>query len=417
MFSIFSSIPGSLLTTKHNASEKKLFRCVDKFAFLMCGVRHACYDSGMNPLDKFIGSFLHKQAPQAVVGIDIGSAFIKAVQIHKKGGKAMLDTYGEIALGPMAGLDVGQATQLPAEKIAEIINDLFVEAKITSRDVVISLPLTSALLMVIQLPDLGEEKLKEMIPIEARKYIPTAVSEVSLNWWVIPKVDRTYVDPDEEDRRKKNGPTVDVLLAAVHNDVIERYKLIAQKIGAKTAAFEIEIFSTIRVSVGHNTSLTAVIDIGAGNTKVAIVEEGIIRSSHLINFGSQDITLGLARSRGVSMLDAEEVKRQFGLLGDPTDVTVGEVTRLAIDRIINEIRRIVMKYENEKHLTIGQIALTGGGSLLRGLPELVQSTFPSAKIELVHAFDQVEAPAILEGLLDEAGPEFATAIGLAFRKS
>ena len=54
-----------------------------------------------------------KKAGQSVLGIDIGSSSIKIVQLRKKGGKAVLETYGELALGPYAGVEIGRATNLP----------------------------------------------------------------------------------------------------------------------------------------------------------------------------------------------------------------------------------------------------------------------------------------------------------------
>ena len=56
----------------------------------------------------FLSKFLNKDAPVAL-GIDIGSSAIKIVQIKKKNGQAVLETYGELALGPYTGAGVGQA--------------------------------------------------------------------------------------------------------------------------------------------------------------------------------------------------------------------------------------------------------------------------------------------------------------------
>jgi type IV pilus assembly protein PilM len=369
-----------------------------------------------NPFEKMLGGLLPKKGANAVVGVDIGSSFIKVVQLHKKNGKAILDTYGEIALGPLAGLEIGQATNLSADKLAEAINDLFTEAKVTSRNIVFSLPLTSTLLTVIEMPDLGDAKLKEMIPIEARKYIPTSVSEVSLSHWMIPKLSRTYIDPDEEEKNKgTSGKKVDVLLVAVHNDIFERYNSIAQKIGATEVTFEIEVFSTIRSVMGHDSAPVMIIDIGAANTKVIVVEEGIVRSSHLINVGSQDITVALSRSRGASMLEAEEQKREFGLPGNRSDPTIAEVTRLAVERIFQEANRILTRYQHEKRVVISKAILTGGGALLKGIRELASNNFET---EVIYgdSFEKVEAPAVVEPLLKDSGPEFAVALGLALRK-
>ncbi len=367
-----------------------------------------------NPFEKIFAGLLPKKGSGSIVGLDIGSSFIKVVQLKKKGNKAMLETYGEIALGPLQGLEVGQATNLSVAKLVEAINDLFTEAKVTSRDIVFALPLTSTLLTVIEMPDLGEAKLKEMIPMEARKYIPTSVTEVSLSHWIIPKLSRTYIDPDQE-KKDLSSPKISVLLAAVHNDVIAKYNDIAHKIGATAATFEIEVFSTIRSTLGHDASASMIIDIGAANTKVVIVEEGVVRSSHLTNVGSQDITLALSRSRGVSMIEAEETKREFGLDGNPADATVAEVTRLAVERIFTEANRILTRYQNEKHIVINKVVLTGGGALLRGILPLASSNFETVVVQ-GNAFDKVEAPAVVEPLLKDSGPEFAVALGLALRK-
>ncbi len=363
---------------------------------------------------KILDSLLHNKSNESVVGVDIGSSFIKVVQLHKKAGKAVLDTYGEIALGPLANLEVGQATNLPVEKIVEAINDLFEEAKVTSRNLVFSLPLSSTLVTVIEMPDLGADKLKEMIPLEARKYIPTPVAEVSLSHWIIPSVTRTYVDPDKEDAQKGEKPMVEVLLVAVHNDILAKYTEIATKLGATSAAFEIEIFSSIRSTLGRDGSPTMIVDIGSATTKVVVTEEGVVRSSHSVNVGSQDVTLALSRARGISMLDAEEMKRAFGLTGDPNDPSIAEITRLAVERILGEANRVLTNYQHVKRVNISKVVLVGGGVLLKGILEVAETMFGTTVVHGV-AFQKVEAPAVIAPLLTEAGPEFATAVGLALR--
>lgn len=367
-----------------------------------------------NPFEKLLASFASKKGGNSVVGVDIGSAFIKVVELHKKNGKAVLDTYGEIALGPLASLEVGQATNLTTDKLVEATNDLFQEANVKSRNLVFSLPLTSTLVTVIEMPDVGEAKLKDMIPMEARKYIPTSVSEVSLSHWIIPKIARTYIDPDKADAEKGAPAKVDVLLAAVHNDVLAKYTEIAKKLGATATAFEIEIFSTIRSTMSRDATATMVVDIGAGNTKIAIVEEGVLRSSHLINVGSQDATLALSRAKGISLLKAEEIKREFGLLGDPTDPSIAEITRLAVERIFSEASRIMMNYQHEKRVSINRVILSGGGVLMKGVMDLAQKSFETT-VENGDPFAKVESPAAITPLLKESGPEFAVAIGLALR--
>ena len=50
---------------------------------------------------------LFAEKEKSVLGVDIGSSSLKVVQLHKEHGEAVLETYGELALGPYGGSEVG----------------------------------------------------------------------------------------------------------------------------------------------------------------------------------------------------------------------------------------------------------------------------------------------------------------------
>src|SRR6185295_750936 len=68
----------------------------------------------------------------SAVGIDIGSSEIKVVEIKRKGGKAMLETYGAISLGSYADLDAGRVTYLPVEKIVEALKEVLKQSGVAT---------------------------------------------------------------------------------------------------------------------------------------------------------------------------------------------------------------------------------------------------------------------------------------------
>ena len=119
-----------------------------------------------------LSSAFHKDTVDSVLGIDIGSSSIKVVQMRRKGGRAILETYGELSLGPYAGIEVGRATKLGPEKIVEALNDVLKESNATTKSVALSIPMRQSLVAVIRMPQMEEKQLAQMIPIEARKYIP-----------------------------------------------------------------------------------------------------------------------------------------------------------------------------------------------------------------------------------------------------
>ena len=135
----------------------------------------------------FIKSAFSSDQNKSVLGIDIGSSSIKVVEIKKKHGRAVLKTYGELALGPYASTEVGRATSLQPDKIAEALKDILREAKTTTTACGIALPLSSSLISFITVPAVPDKQLGEVISIEARKYIPVPMSGVLMDWSVIPK--------------------------------------------------------------------------------------------------------------------------------------------------------------------------------------------------------------------------------------
>lgn len=367
------------------------------------------------------GNFFAKPEPRAL-GIDIGSSAIKIVQLKKKNGQAILETYGELALGPYAGLSVGQAVQLPPDKLAAALIDLMKEREvnITTKKCGVSIPFSSSLMAVIEMPEVGQKELAVMVPMEARKYIPVPISEVMLDWSVIPRSD-VRVESVAEELSKDNafGSTppplakIDVLMVAIHKETIARYQEIVAQAGLQTSFFEIEIFATIRSVMDEGLRPIMIMDMGAATTKLYIVERGLVRTSHTINRGSQDITSNISKSLGMTPEQAEVMKRQTGAAGE--DKGVNEVIALVLDHIFAEANSTLLAFENRYNKTVSKTILVGGGAALKGISELAKASFKT-ETELAEPFAKVAAPAFLEKILRETGPEFAVAIGLALRK-
>src|SRR5665213_28040 len=273
----------------------------------------------------------------SVLGVDIGSSSLKVVQLRAKGGVAVLETYGELSLGPYAGSEVGQATNLPAEKIAETLKDLLHEANVTTKECGVSIPFSRSLLTLITLPrrDNPQEQ-KTVIDLEARKYIPVPVSEVQLDSFII---------PENDPAGRKNPDKVQVLLVAVHNDELKLLEAAVR--GAELAAsfYEIEIFSTIRSVVDEPVKPIMIIDIGASATKVYIVEHGVVALSHNIPKGGQDVTRTISSAQGFTIEKAETLKKEHGFLSEGAQYD-RQTIELVFSHIFEEAKRVLAQYES-----------------------------------------------------------------------
>lgn len=362
---------------------------------------------------------------KSAVAIDLGISSVKVVQLRKERGRAILETYGELACGPYSDLAVGQATPLSADKYVELIRNLFKEANVTAKVGAIAIPLSHSLIVSAEIPEMPEARLPEVIPLEARKYVPVPISEVILDWWVVPRSQSDFAPAtDASTQSSENSASLDssaggrkmeVLIASIHKDSVREYQSIATKLNLQVDAFEIETFSSIRSVMPNDLSATTILDIGAGSSKIAIVDYGIVRLSHTIPKGSQDITMSIANSLNVPFNKAEEIKRRLGLVGDVEKGDLVELISPTVEYIFAEANKTMLKYQKDHKRPINKIVLIGGGAMLKGILDVARNIV-GVPVVLGLPFDKVEAPSFLNNVLKEAGPEFAVAIGLALRK-
>lgn len=388
-----------------------------------------------NPF-KRLGAFFSsvvEHGGESVIGVDIGSAYLKVVQLRRKAGKAVLETYGSLALGPYARTDIGRATRLPPPVLAEALRDLIREAHVTTTRAALSIPFSSSLVTTIDVPALPERELAAAIPIEARKYVPVPISEVNLDWWIIPEEGAVHERGSEEtpsgNRASVEGsePTVPskgelerqgmlkILIAAIHNEAMHRFDDVVRRAGIESSFFEIELFSTMRALFPQDLNAHAVLDLGAGETKLYVIDRGLLRLSHIISHGAQDLTLALSRALNLPVSEAEKLKRRSGLTGSGTGRDAAGSLRGMLDVVFAETNRVLRSFTHRFGRTVTDLILSGGGANLPGLPEFAQHIC-AVKVSRADPFTHVEAPAFLNEVLQGVGPEFSVALGVAFRK-
>lgn len=378
-------------------------------------------------MNNFFTTFLSKisnfgsGSGASAVGIDIGSSAIKIVEVKTKRGKVILETYGSIALGPYDNLDAGRVTNLTVEKISGALKEVLKQSGVTSTSCAFAIPVQSSLIFTVELPAIVKEsEMSTIIPTEARKYIPLPITEISLDYFILPKkeasfeeMNTTASDADSETQQNPKEKT-NVLVVATQNNAVSKYRSIVSECQLTASFFEIEIFSSIRANFEHELSPVMLIDFGALSTKLSLVEFGMIKSYHTINRGGADITDSISKSLSIPFSEAEKMKKEFGLFGNPTEKSLADTIQIHIDYIFSEVNAVLLDYERRHSRIISKVIFTGGGALLKGLPEVATNNF-KAEIEIGHPFSKLETPVFLQKVLQTIGPEFAVALGLALR--
>lgn len=363
--------------------------------------------SPFKTFSKFL-SFDSGTDEHGVLGIDLGSSSIKVVQLKEQKGAPILVTYGELQLGPYAGVEMGRATNLEPSKLATALKDIIKESGVNTKSAGVAVPYSSSFVTVITLPTTDQSQIGAMIPIEARKYVPVPINQVVLDWSVIP-------DKKGKDTPLANVGRTRVLLAAIHGEVLNKFRTIMELASLQTSFNEIEAFSTIRSVVERPADSLVVVDIGATTTKLYTVSDGVVQATHSISVGGHDMTTVLSKSLEIPIVEAEEIKRQVGLLAKDNP-RIERAFSFPLERITVETRRFLDAYERLPGASpIAYVILSGGGSALKGIDAYMHE-ITGRTIVRANPFAKVAYPAFLEQTLKDIGPSFAVAVGVALRR-
>ncbi|MDO8583645.1 MAG: type IV pilus assembly protein PilM [bacterium] len=339
------------------------------------------------------------------LGIDIGTAAIKIVELSKEANRFTLLNYGMIEL--KAPKD---SVQPANQDIVAGIKAILQSAQITSKDSVASIPSFPTFATTITLPYLSEEEVAKAMPFEARKYIPVPLSEVQLDWAIV----NVHKDPKEQIVPGSHGPTVDVFLVAVPKQEATRYQSIMKEAGLDLKALELENFALIRALVGNDLSPIVIINIGGRSTSILIVEHGVQRASHDYEIGGFEITKSIARSLGITVERAEALKRSFGIR-DADNNIVRQAMSSLIDLMVLEVNKTIHNYEDQQKSKIAKILLVGGlANMLDFQAYFAQKL--GRDVSLGNPLARVVIPPGVERFRSELNSTFVVSIGLAMRE-
>ncbi|MBI2627134.1 MAG: type IV pilus assembly protein PilM [Parcubacteria group bacterium] len=339
---------------------------------------------------------------KTMLGVDIGTAAIKVTEVGKEGGRWVLKNYGIIAIPDPVSLKDGFAD----DAISAALKELIKKSNFSSKDCVASIPSFNTFSTVIELPYLSEKDIARAIPFEAKKYIPLPLQEVNLDWSILSVKDSTSSNVQY--------PSVEVFIAAVPKDTVERYRIIFNRVGLRLKALELENAALIRALIGNDQSSIGVVNMGGRSTSIFVAYKGVVRLSRNYEVGGFEITQALARSLKVSVDRAESMKKKIGIEGNEGG-TVLKAINTELDRLIVEGERTIETFEDQKKIKVEKIILTGGLGTMPGIHKYFESKL-HYPVSVGDPFARVIAPQGLSPVIKELTPTLSVSIGLAMRE-
>jgi type IV pilus assembly protein PilM len=339
---------------------------------------------------------------KTIIGLDIGSNSIKAVELQRRRGEVMVSRVG---VEPLANDIVVDSMIVDSGSVASAISKIFAEQAFTAKQVATSVSGHSVIVKKISMQTMDEPELGEAVRNEAAQYIPFDMNDVNVDYQVL---------SDNLD-----GPTIDVLLVAVKKDKVLNYTNALQLAGRQPAIVDIDAFA-LQNCYEYNydpapNSTTALLNIGASVMNINIVRGSIPLFTRDVSVGGNQYTDSLQKELDLSYDDAEALK-----LGKKVG-TVSEDAKLPILQQVTEI--IVLEIQKTfdffratasgEH--IERIYVAGGSSQVPGLVEALRQEF-AIPVDALNPFLKV-VPPIGEGadLIERNVAQLAVAVGLALR--
>jgi len=345
-----------------------------------------------------------KRGNKSMVGVDIGSSSVKAVELRGKGGDFQLLSLGYEGLQPDSVVD-GQIMELNA--VSTAIGNIFNEHKIKTTQVAAGVNGHSVIVKNIVLPQMTEDELQESFAWHAEEHIPFDISDVNLDYHV------TDSTPE----------AIHVLMAACKRDKVANLKQTIQLAGKQPAVIDVDAFALQNCyelnydpQPGH---IVALLNIGASTTNINILNGARSVFTRDASFGGNQYTSLLQKELGLTFDQAERVKRGMPLPDDvehreiePIVDTVSDILALEIQKTMDFYRATVEDGES----AVQQILVSGGGSKLKGLVEFLSKRF-EITVEMFDPFRKirVDSRGFDPEYMREIVPEMAIAVGLALR--
>ena len=338
--------------------------------------------------------------PKTIVGLDIGSSCIKAVELKKGKGEI---TVAHLGVEPLASDIVVDSMIVDSTAVSNAITKIFTESGIKGKLVATSVSGHSVIVKKIAMATMSDQELAAVIQTEAAQHIPFDIQDVNVDFQIL-----------SEDLA---GPQMDVLLVAVKKDKILNYTNVLSLAAKSPSVVDIDAFA-LQNCYEYNYepapgSTAALLNLGASVMNINIVKGSTPLFTRDVSVGGNQYTDALQKELDLSFDDAEALKlgKKVGTVSEdakmPILQQVTEIIVLEIQKAVDFFRATA----SGEH--IERLYVAGGSSKVPGLVEALRQEF-SLPVEILNPFQRVN-PGVGGELVEQNAGQLAVAVGLALR--
>jgi len=348
-----------------------------------------------------------KLRSKAVVGLDIGSSCVKAVELAPRGDRFDLVHLG---IAPLPHDAIVEGAFLPAGAIDEAIREALERSGSKAKHAAAAVSGHSVIVKKISVAAMTVEELEESIRWEAEQYIPFDVNEVNLDFEILQHGDAER--------------PMEVLLVAAKRDLIDDYVNLISEAGLTPCVIDVAGFAVENAfEANYDTSpeeVVAVVNIGAQTTNINVVSGGVPAFTRDVAVGGNQYTAEIQRALSIGFDEAERIK-----IGEPTgrdsqDVVPQEVEqamRSVTNNLVSEIARSLDFFAATAADTrIQRVVLAGGSSRVSGLEAAFRER-TGLEVEPLNPLQKMTPSSRFDAeYLAQVGPSLGVGVGLALRR-
>ena len=345
---------------------------------------------------------------KAIVGLDIGSSAVKAVELKPSGKSHRVTAF---AVEPIPPDSIVDGAIIDGTAVAEAIRRLFANAAFKSKEVAASLSGNAVIVKKINLPVMTEADLGESILWEAEQYIPFDVQDVNLDYQIL--------DPGTGESSKG---TMDVLLVAAKKEKIADYTGVIAQAGRTPVIVDVDAFAlqnAYEANYGIDSEAVVVLlNAGASAININIVNGEQSLFTRDISIGGNAYTEAVQKELNLPFDAAEQLKKGQAVNGI-TAQDVHPVLHAMTENVLLEVQKTFDFFKaTAASDRIDRIVLSGGASRVDGFAAALQERFGAA-VDFFDPFRTIGFEPARFGVTDADSvlPTAAVAVGLALRRT
>ena len=296
-----------------------------------------------------------------VLGIDIGSKYVKAVELSAIQGVLQVVSY---AYEPIIGQAINDREIKDFDAVSRALKKVSMAMKSKNKNIAIAVAGGAVISKIIHMDQHQSDfELENQIEIEADSLIPYPLEEVYLDFERL-KLSTTHLDK------------VEVLLTAAHKDIVDSRLTLVRESKYAPQIVDTETNALANAFLLQNPDSEApqcLVNIGASLLQLCVIQGGEVIYAKEHNFGLNKLVSDIAL---INNTDEQSIESQLHTNSLPEE-QLREPLNMYITTLQQQLDRALQMYVNSTHKALpSKISLAGGISRLHKISELLSVDWP-----------------------------------------